>query len=164
MILDISNDQQKYEFTSEMESLIHNCIVSTIEAEKLDTPVEVSIVLTDNEGIRKLNYNYRGKDIPTDVLSFPLIECTKDLVLSEGDEAIALGDIIISLEKAHSQSIEYNHDFLTELGFLIVHGMLHLLGYDHETDADNEKLMHKKEKHIMEGLGLIREDWTDEFR
>lgn len=161
MILDISNNQQKYEFTNEMESFIRNCVESAIKAEKLDIPVEISIVLTDNVGIRDLNREYRGKDVSTDVLSFPLCESRNDLKLIEIEEVVALGDIVVSLEKAHSQSIEYNHDFTAEIGFLLVHGTLHLLGYDHEIDKDNEKLMRNREKYIMENLGLIREDWTD---
>jgi probable rRNA maturation factor len=161
MILDISNNQKKYEFTHEIEDFISNCIESAIKVEKLNVPVEISVVLTDNEGIRELNRDYREKDVPTDVLSFPLYENLEDMMLLEDEEAIALGDIVVSLEKAHSQSIEYNHDFKTELGFLIVHGMLHLLGYDHEKDEDNEKIMRNREKRIMESLGLLREDWTD---
>lgn len=162
MILDISNDQQKYEFTPEMEHLIHNCIEAAIKTQKLTIPVEISVVLTDNEGMRELNRDYRGKDVPTDVLSFPLYESHEDIILLEGDEAAALGDIVVSLEKAHSQSIEYGHDFMTELGFLCVHGALHLLGYDHEKDEDTEKLMRNREKHILDSLRLIREDWMDE--
>jgi len=164
MILDISNNQQKYEFTHEMESLIRNCIESAIKAENLDIPVEISVVLTDNVGIRDLNREYRGKDDSTDVLSFPLCESSDDLKLIAGDEALALGDIVISLEKAHSQSIEYDHEFSTEIGFLLVHGTLHLLGYDHEIDEDNEKLMRSREKYIMDHLGLIRGDWTDGYQ
>lgn len=161
MILDISNDQQKYEITAEMENFIRSSLESVIKAEKLDMPLEISVVLTDNEGIRELNRDYRGKDVPTDVLSFPLCESLEDMLLLEGDEAIALGDIVVSLEKAHSQSIEYGHGFKDEIGFLIVHGMLHLLGYDHEKDEENERIMRSREKHIMVNLGLVREDWTD---
>jgi probable rRNA maturation factor len=153
-----------YEFTPEMENFILNCISSVIKAEELDIPVEISIVLTDNKGIRELNRDYRGKDVPTDVLSFPLYESMEDMTLFEGDEAVALGDIVISLEKAHSQSIEYSHDFMTELGFLLVHGTLHLLGYDHEISEDSEMLMRSREKHIMDSLKLIREDWTDGYK
>jgi len=162
MILDISNNQQKFEITHEMESFVRNCIKSAIKAQKLDIPIEISVVLTDNEGIRDLNRDYRGKDATTDVLSFPLYEKCDDLKLMKGDEAVALGDIIISLEKADTQAIEYGHDFLTELGFLLIHGMLHLLGYDHEIDENSEKLMRSKEKYIMEHVGLVREDWTGE--
>lgn len=158
MILDISNDQQKYDFTPEIDSFVRNCVKVVLKAESLDVPAEISVVLTDNESICKLNLNYRGIEAPTDVLSFPQYEMREDIRLSEGDETAALGDIVISLEKADSQAIEYGHDFLTELGFLLVHGMLHLLGYDHETGECNEKLMRSREKHVMENLGLIRGD------
>jgi len=161
MILDISNNQQKYKFTPEMENFIYKCIASALKEETLGIPVEVSIVLTDNDEIRELNATYRGIDAPTDVLSFPLFDNREDLKLMQGDEAAVLGDIVISLEKADTQAIEYGHDFLTELGFLLVHGLLHLIGYDHEKDQKNEKLMQTREKHIMKTLSLLREDYMD---
>ena len=115
------------------------------------TPSIVSIVLVDNEYIHKINKTYRNVDAPTDVISFAFLDEKTNPKL----EIINLGEIYISLEKAHSQAIEYNHSFERELSFLIVHGLLHLLGYDHMTKED-EKEMFGLQKDILNSLGIER--------
>lgn len=123
---------------------------------------EVSVTFTDNESIRVINRDYRGKDQPTDVISFSMEE--------EGEEEIAivgatgprmLGDIIISVERTKSQAEEYGHSFERELGFLAVHGFLHLLGYDHMNEQD-EKAMFAKQEEILASLGVTRDAYEAE--
>lgn len=114
---------------------------------------EVSITLTDNETIHALNKKYRGIDRATDVLSFALRESDEPQILNA--ELETLGDIVISLEKAQSQAQEFGHSFLREVIFLEVHGLLHLLGYDHIEDADRIE-MEGEQKFIMDKLGINR--------
>lgn len=123
-----------------------------LREEGLDVSWEVSIVIVDDEEIQKLNRDYRGKDTPTDVLSFPLQE--GDFVVSEGDNL--LGDIVISLETALRQAEDYGHSLEREVGFLTAHGMLHLLGYSHET-IEAEKVMNEKAEAVLNILGLSRD-------
>ncbi|MBM7716300.1 putative rRNA maturation factor [Bacillus thermophilus] len=118
---------------------------------------EVSVIFVSNEAIRELNHSYRGKNEPTDVLSFPMEE------LGEGEMEIAyahgtprmLGDIVISIDKAREQAHEYGHSLERELGFLAVHGFLHLLGYDHMTPEEEQKMFQKQEE-ILKSYGLER--------
>ena len=112
--------------------------------------VEFNIIITDNEYIHELNKTYRGIDRETDVISFAL----------EDDKTFnpkrrVLGDIYISIDKVYSQALEYNHSKLRELTFLSVHGMLHLLGYDHMEKSDEEEMFSLQEK-ILEEAGITR--------
>ncbi|WP_182187731.1 rRNA maturation RNase YbeY [Pectinatus frisingensis] len=115
---------------------------------------EVSITLTNNENIHKLNKQYRGIDRPTDVLSFALNEGDEPKI-EGGPKVNVLGDIIISVEKGTEQAQEYGHTFRREIAFLTTHGMLHLLGYDHIKEEDRSKMRHEEEI-IMEKLGISR--------
>ena len=109
------------------------------------------LVLTDNKNIHEINKTYRGIDRETDVISFAFMD--------EGtnpDNGITdLGEIYISLEKAHSQAVEYNHSFKRELCFLLTHGLLHLLGYDH-MNKDDEKEMFSLQEEVLSSLGIER--------
>ena len=117
---------------------------------------EVSITFVSNERIREINRDYRDKDAPTDVISFAMEELGEGEVELIGvDMPRVLGDIIISTTKAIEQAEEYGHSFMRELGFLAVHGFLHLLGYDHMT-AEDEKRMFTLQKEILDGYGLTR--------
>ena len=119
---------------------------------------EVSITLTDDKTIHKLNKSYRGIDRPTDVLSFAFRESEEPEILynTEDDKVIdTLGDIIISIERAKFQAEEYGHSLRREIIFLIVHGMLHLLGYDHMEEEERIE-MEREQKFIMDKLGIIR--------
>ncbi|TCW37682.1 rRNA maturation RNase YbeY [Laceyella sacchari] len=124
------------------------------EVEELP-PVEVSVTIVDNERIHQLNREYRDVDRPTDVLSFPLWEPDEEWVIDEEEERVALGDIVISLPKAKEQAEAYGHSLDREVGFLAVHGFLHLLGYDHET-KEEEKEMFAKQEEILSLVGLHR--------
>ena len=115
---------------------------------------EVSVTLTDDEHIHELNRTYRGIDQATDVLSFALTESEEpEIVGGEGNEV--LGDLVISLERMQAQAEEYGHSPLRELSFLTVHGMLHLLGYDHMEEEERIE-MEEEQRHVMEELGIAR--------
>lgn len=101
---------------------------------------EVSILLTDDDGIRELNKKYRSIDRPTDVLSFSM------------DDSSMLGDIVVSLERVSAQAAQYGVTFDTELSRLLVHGLLHLLGYDHVPGGRQARLMKDKEGELLNGL------------
>lgn len=144
---DIQNSQNKIDFTPELEEAINIVIDKVFEYEDVE-PRNVSVLITDNEEIHGLNLEYRGKDAPTDVLSFPLFDEEGNL----DDEE--LGDIVISLERAAAQAQEYNHSLKREVAFLTAHSMLHLLGYDHE---NGEQEMYVKQDEILNELGITRD-------
>lgn len=116
---------------------------------------EVSVTLTDDEHIHRLNFAYRGLDRPTDVLSFAFVD-SEEPEIEDGPELEVLGDIIISLERAWAQAQEYGHSMERELSFLAVHGMLHLLGYDH-IDEEARMEMEEEQRYIMGKLGISRD-------
>ena len=116
---------------------------------------EVSITLTDDDFIHRLNKKSRGIDRPTDVLSFALDESVEPDI-EGGPDVDAIGDIIISMERAREQAAEYGHSIKRETVFLTVHGMLHLLGYDHMEEQDRLE-MEAEQRHVMNELGIPRE-------
>lgn len=134
--------------------VIEKALGHAARSEKLP-PSNVAVTVVDNEHIHMLNKEYRQVDRPTDVLSFPLWEPDEDWVIAEEEETVPLGDIVISYPKAKEQAEEYGHSMERELGFLAVHGFLHLLGYDHET-AEEEKEMFQRQEEILKQAGLER--------
>jgi probable rRNA maturation factor len=141
------------------EEQIHEieCLLNfAAKKEKVEEQSEVSVTFVSNERIQEINSEYRHKDNPTDVISFAMEELGEGEVELIGAEMPrVLGDIIISVPKAKEQAEEFGHSFLRELGFLSVHGFLHLLGYDHMTEAD-EKVMFTLQKDILNEYGLTR--------
>ncbi|AEB24759.1 rRNA maturation RNase YbeY [Bacillus sp. L381] len=126
------------------------------EKEGVQDQAEVSVTIVTNDEIREINRDYRGKDTPTDVISFALEEEGEDEVEIVGaDMPPVLGDIIISADRTKEQAEEYGHSFMRELGFLAVHGFLHLLGYDHMTKEEEEE-MFSKQKDLLDEYGLTR--------
>ncbi len=115
---------------------------------------ELSITLTDDVHIHELNKNFRGVDRPTDVLSFAFRESDEPEILNQQTEI--LGDIIISLERAKMQAEDFGHPYLREVVFLTVHGLLHLLGYDHIEEADRIE-MEREQDFVMAELGIGRD-------
>lgn len=115
---------------------------------------EVSVTLTDDAHVHVLNREYRNVDRPTDVLSFVLAESEEPEIIG-ADGGVVLGDLVISLERAAAQAEEYGHSMLRELSFLIVHGMLHLLGYDHMEEEERLE-MEEEQRRVMEELGIQR--------
>lgn len=156
MILNIDLIDETNEVTKEQMDIIKRLLNYAAEIEHVPNGAEVGISFVDNERIRIINRDYRGKDQPTDVISFTLEEKGEGEVEIVGaDVPPLLGDIIISIPKAKEQAKEYGHSFMRELGFLAVHGFLHLLGYDHKTEEE-EKIMFSKQKDILERYGLTR--------
>ena len=140
------------------EKLIKQVVETVLKEEAIQREVEVYITLTNNESIHKTNLETRKVDRPTDVLSFPMFEREEIPSLKEkGKEVDILGDIIISVEKVQEQAIEYGHTFERELAYLTVHGMLHLLGYDHMIESE-KKVMRQREEEILEKLNITRDN------
>ncbi|MBP2017328.1 putative rRNA maturation factor [Symbiobacterium terraclitae] len=152
----ISNEQEKVDLAPDHEALIQRVAERALElaGAHLGPNVSVSITLVDDEAITDLNRDHRGLASPTDVLSFSQLEGEEMGDLPEG-EPLPLGDIVISLERCLAQAADYGHSFERELGFLTAHGMLHLLGWDHQT-PDEEAAMMAKTEEILGGLGLSR--------
>lgn len=154
------DDRYDGEFIDDLEEIINKSAKMVIEHEEFDLDVEISVSIVDNNEIRQINKEFRGIDKETDVLSFPLLEYDENgnyisEDFSEDDENILLGDIIISWDKVISQAEEYGHGLERELGFLVVHSMLHLLGYDHE-EPEQEKEMFALQDVILNKIGLMR--------
>lgn len=140
--------------TQEMEKMLLAVLNKAAAALDVEPNAEVSIVLADDAYIQELNCQYRGKDMPTDVLSFALNEGEEPEII-DGPEENLLGDIIISLETAQRQAVDYGHSLERELAFLTIHGFLHLLGYDHEKE-EQRQAMRAEEERILELIGLSR--------
>lgn len=153
----ISNDQKNVKVPTGIRLLIRRCCHAVLEMEKFDGSAEVSVRFVNNEQIKELNGTYRNIDRETDVLSFPLGENGEyDVNLDTG--AKMLGDIVISMEKAVEQAKLYNHPLQREIGFLTVHSMLHLLGYDHEQGGIEEVRMREKEETVLTRIGWKRDN------
>ncbi len=156
MPLEIDFIDETNELTEKQMEMINNLLSIAAKEENVIDKAELSITFVDNETIQQINREYRGKDAPTDVISFALEEMGEDEVEIVGENLPrVLGDIIISIPKAKEQAKEYGHSFEREIGFLTVHGFLHLLGYDHETKEDEKEMIEKQEK-ILEKFGLKR--------
>lgn len=155
------NEQNKIEITDELFNKIKLSIEKALEYEDFTNDCEISLTFVDNEEIRNLNLDARGKDSATDVLSFPMLETEDDGTLIIYDEDIVdgrvlLGDIVISAERAYEQAEEYGHSLVREMCFLAVHSVLHLLGYDHERSEAEEKIQFEKQEEILNILGITR--------
>jgi probable rRNA maturation factor len=152
------------------DSIIRDVIEKSCDYAECPFEAEVSVTLTDNEGIRKINEEFRHIDRATDVLSFPLIEYDSpgDFAFLDKDDdeyvsenfnpdtgELMLGDIIISVEKVAEQAENYGHSQKRELAFLVAHSMMHLFGYDH-MESDEAAVMEKKQEEILEQLGISR--------
>lgn len=151
-----ANEQKKIKIPLSLRNLINRVVKATLENENFEKDAEVSVSFVDNETIHRLNLEYRGKDKPTDVLSFPMTDGEEDGEIDLSTGAVMLGDIIISAEKAMEQANEYGHGIEREICFLAVHSTLHLLGYDHETSEDDEKYMNQTQEAILQKIGLTR--------
>ncbi len=152
-----TNEQKEVKISFKLRRFITKAITETLMEEKFEYPAEISISFVDNQKIHELNREYREKDRPTDVLSFPMWEKEELYDGSALDgHAVTLGDIIISAEKAKAQAEEYGHSIEREITFLSVHSTLHLLGYDHEVSAEDEAYMNKKQEDVLVKIGLPR--------
>lgn len=157
MIINFENDQEKIALSEYMEKRLHDGLNAVAHLHGLDDMTEVDITIVDDEEIHTLNREYRNVDRPTDVLSFALDEGEKDEPeLIDGPEEHLLGDIIISAETAQRQGEEFGHGLEREIVYLAVHGLLHLLGYDHMTEED-KKIMRAKEEEALREIRLSEE-------
>lgn len=166
-MLYIDDRQEKIKPTEELINKIKLTIDFALKEEGVKIPYQISLLFVDNEEIRTINKENRNIDRETDVLSFPMLDYEKDKVYKDmyldyefdetfmdGDELV-LGDIVLSLEKALEQSKEYNHSFEREASYLVVHSVLHLLGYDHMEEKE-KKIMRNEEEKILSKMNIIR--------
>ena len=155
----------EFNFDFDYEKVAKDVINTAMDHLKFPFEAEVSITITDNDGIHAINKEFRGIDAPTDVLSFPMIEyenpgefdhieANDDLFNPETGEVI-LGDIVLCVPRILSQAEEYGHSVLREYAFLIAHSMLHLFGFDHMTEAE-ASVMEEKQREILDHLGISR--------
>jgi probable rRNA maturation factor len=146
--IEIDHRQKLISLTKAQEKSIHDAVAACYEMEGVPEQYEVSLSFVLDEEIRELNRVYRGKDQPTDVLSFPME--------NKPDSPVKLlGDIVISVEKMIKQADEYGHSLDREMIYLVVHSVLHLLGYDHMDETDKE-VMRRKEETVMSRMALTR--------
>ncbi len=159
MLINLENDQEKINLADEVLLRLQEGLQAAARLNNLEEDAEVDVTIVDDEEIRALNRDYRGMDRPTDVLSFALDEDCEDSGEPEliGAPAEHLyGDIIISAETAQRQAEEYGHGLERELTYLAVHGMFHLLGYDHMTEEDKAE-MRAKEEEALRAINLSEE-------
>ena len=156
MSLFVQNLQDKVTFSDETAEVLERVADRALYLARVSLEAEVSLVLVDDQEIKRLNLEYRGIDAPTDVLSFAMLETGEEEPEILGVEpGLLLGDVVISLETAVRQAEEYGHTLEREICFLAVHGILHLLGYDHQ-HAEETKVMRQAEETVLADLGLHR--------
>lgn len=144
---------------------IRKCIETTLKLENVHTSCEINVLVTDDEGIRVINQASRGIDKPTDVLSFPMFDLIpgnppKDWTayLDEETSLCPLGDMCLNLDRASLQANEYGHSLRREIGYLTIHSMLHLLGYDHLDEGEMKKQMRQREEAIASAIPNMSRD------
>lgn len=151
----ISNEQSEFRIPTGVRMLVRRCCTAVLVQENFTDPAEISVTFVDDEQIHALNKEYRNIDRSTDVLSFPLGENgVYDINIDTG--AKLLGDIVISIPHALDQADRYGHSLQREIGFLTVHSMLHLLGYDHVNGGIESVRMREKEEAVLTQMGLKR--------
>ena len=151
----ISNDQNEIRIPTGVRMLVRRCCTAVLVQEEFDGAAEVSVTFVDDDEIHKLNRQFRNIDRATDVLSFPLGE-NGVYDINHDTGAKMLGDIVISIPHAIDQADRYGHTLQREIGFLTVHSMLHLLGYDHVNGGIESVRMREKEESVLTKLGLKR--------
>lgn len=159
--MDITFIDETEKVSSEHIKEVENLLQFAADFLDISDDAELSVSFMDNEGIRVINRDYRGKDAATDVISFAMEEegdGEVPIIFDEEDDVVFprnLGDLMISIERAEEQAVEYGHSFERELGFLAVHGFLHLNGYDHMNEEDEQE-MFGLQKEILNAYGLER--------
>ena len=151
----ISNEQNAVKIPSGLRILIRRSCNAVLNYEHFEGPAEISVTFVDNDRIHELNKQYRNKDMPTDVLSFPMGE-NGQYDIDEDNGCKVLGDIVISMQRAMQQAELYGHSLQREVAYLTVHSMLHLLGYDHEGSGLEAVRMREREEAVLLQLGLPR--------
>ncbi len=152
----VSGPAAAQEWTAEAERIIPPAAAHLSHMGLAPASCEISVTLVDLDEIRDLNHRYRGIDAPTDVLSFPQLEAGSTVPITwPADVAFPIGDIVICVPRLIEQAEEYGHSELREFGYLLMHGLLHLLGFDHETDED-KAVMRAREEDLLAAAGLTR--------
>ena len=149
----IVNRQKEIKIPTGIRMLIRRCCNAVLKLEKFKGSVEVSITLVDNPYIQSLNKQYLKQDVPTDVLAFPMGKDGKYEIDPETNAQI-LGDIVLSMEKVIDQGKAFGHSMRYEIARLVAHGMLHLLGYNHEKNGIEKIHMREREERVMSLLGF----------
>lgn len=152
MTVIITNEQDKIDIPADWEAKINQVAAICLKEEQMPEDAEVDLLFVDNEAIREMNREYRDKDSATDVLSFPMYEPDEEI---DDEDEILFGDIVISLERAQEQCEEYGHTLEREVMYLLVHGLLHLAGYDHMEEEDKKEMRAQEEK-LLAVIGAIR--------
>lgn len=153
----ITNQQKAVKIPSGLRLMLRRCCTAVLRMEQFEGDAEVNITFVDDEQIHAMNKQFRNKDSATDVLSFPLGENgIWDVNPDTGCKE--LGDIVLSVEHAVAQAKEFGHTFQREMGYLTVHSMLHLLGYDHVNGGLEKTIMREKEEEALGRLGLTRDN------
>lgn len=153
MDISIINEQSVLDIDEKIETMMEDLVNLCLASEAFEFDGEVSIMFVDDKQIHELNKLHRDKDSATDVLSFPQYDDLKSLAINE--PYVILGDVVISTETAMRQAEEYNHPLEREIGFLLVHSMFHLFGYDHDTE-ERTKEMRLKEEQVLTQYNLTR--------
>ncbi len=167
-MISIVNEAEDSLLPEGLEEEVRKTIEQVLLDEGVRYPPEISILIIDNEKIKEINEETRGISEATDVLSFPMLDYDegktyRDIYINhvfgpeyfDGD-ALVLGDVVLSLEKAKEQAIEYGHSLKREICYLVAHSLFHLLGYDHMTQADKEK-MRDAEERVLRALAITRD-------
>ena len=148
-----------------IKSIIRKCIQATLDAERISVPCEINVLVTDDEGIRLINKTSRELDKPTDVLSFPMFQlepgCPPSDWVEYQDPAtglVPLGDMCISIQRAMAQAEEFGHSTRREIGYLTIHSMLHLLGYDHLDEGEQKRQMRGREEAVANSVPRMSRD------
>ena len=148
-----------------ISAIIKKCVESTLAAEGIAVPCEINVLVTNDNGIRAINQGSRGIDKPTDVLSFPMFQLEAGKPPKDWDEYMdpetnlcPLGDMAISLERAIAQAKEFGHSTRREVGYLTIHSMLHLLGYDHLDEGPQKAQMRSREEAIAASIPRMQRD------
>lgn len=149
------NQQSKLDWTPELQTALVRTLEALSRRQEVNEQAEVGITIVDNAQIQLINAEYRGIDQPTDVISFALNDETDEPGVSSEIEQYLLGDIIISLEQAAEQALEFGHSLQREVAFLGAHGLLHLLGFDHQ-DELGEAAMQQVTEEVLSSLGIKR--------
>lgn len=160
-------NETEYNFDFDIEKVVESVLIEVLDSEGCPYESQVNVLLTDNEGIRMFNKEYRNIDKETDVLSFPNLDFEEPGFYEVDEEAEAdyfdpesgeliLGDIIISVDKVKEQSESYGHSQKREFAFLVAHSMLHLAGYDH-MEPDEAKVMEAKQEAVLQKLNITRD-------
>ena len=138
-----------------IRGIIRKCIQAALDAEGINVPCEINVLITDDNGIQTINRESRNIDRPTDVLSFPMFQLEAGAPPQDWEEytdietgLVPLGDMCISLERAIAQAAEFGHSTRREIGYLTIHSMLHLMGYDHLDEGEEKRRMRQREEAI----------------